>query len=134
MFLSDRAAEPRESTLNEYEKAFVEHMAKSGIEGGDFSRLVRDAFEAELGGQGDTLLQGMSQEVLEDPERFASELYKTFGMEALQYYVMIVKYVDSGRFHPEEEAEDEAVEADLESIVNELDSNSEQQAESDQSA
>ena len=109
-------------------------MSKSEIEGDDFARLTRDAFEAELGGQGETLLKGLSQEALGDPERFASELYKTFGMEALKYFVMIVKYVDSGRFHPQEEAEDEAVEQDLQSIVDEMESNSYQEAESDSQA
>jgi len=104
-------------------------MAKSEIEGDDFARLVRDAFGAELGGQGETLLRGLSQEALGDPKRFASELYKTFGMEALRYYVMIVKYADSGRFHPEEEAEDEAVESDLQSIVDEVEANTDQGTE-----
>ncbi len=103
-------------------------MSRSGIEGNDFARLIKDVFEAEFGGQGDTLLRGLRQEALEDPRLFASEMYEKFGTEALQYYVKIVKYLDSGRFHPEEEAEDEAVEEDLESIVNEVESNSDQEA------
>ncbi len=104
-------------------------MSRSGIEGTDFTRLTRDVFEAELGGQGETLLRGLSQEALEDPERFASELYRMYGTEALKYYVMIVKYVDSGRFHPEEEVEEEAVEEDLQSIVDEMESHSEPDTE-----
>ncbi len=104
-------------------------MSRSGIEGTDFARLTRDVFESELGGQGETLLRGLSQEALEDPERFASELYKMYEMEALKYYVMIVKYVDSGRFHPEEEVEEEAVEEDLQSIVDEMESHSEPDTE-----
>jgi hypothetical protein len=117
--------------LNEYEKAFVEHMSKSGIRGADFTRLTRDVFEAEFGGEGDALLKGLSQESLESPERFATEVYKAYGLGALHYYVMIVKYVDSGKFHPEEEAEEEAEEGDLESIINEVESNSKQGAEND---
>ncbi len=101
-------------------------MTESGVQGPDFARLVKDVFEAELGGQGDVLMKSLGNEAMGDPKRFASEVYKAFGMEALQYYVMIVKYLDAGKFHPEEEAEDEAVEADLQSIVDEVESNSEQ--------
>ncbi len=114
--------------MNEYERAFAAHMFKSGISGPDFARLTRDVFEAEFGGEGDALLKGLNRKTMEDPKRFASELYKTFGMGALQYYVKIVKYVDSGKFHPEEEAEEEAVQEDLQSIVDEIESNSEQTA------
>ena len=117
--------------LNEYEKAFVDHMSRSGIAGPDFARLTKEVFEAEFGGEGDALLRGLSQEALEDPKRFASEVYRTFGMGALQYYVMIVKYVDSGRFHPEEEAEEEAEEQDLESIVREMESDPDQGDQTD---
>ena len=120
--------------MNEYEKAFVEHMSKSGIRGADFGKLVRDVFEAEFGGEGDALLKGLNQETLADPERFASEVYKTYGMGALRYYVMIVRYVDSGKFHPEEEAEEEAEEEDLESIVEAVESNSEDDPNSDSPA
>jgi hypothetical protein len=115
--------------LNEYERAFVEHMSRSEVDGDDFARLTRDAFEAELGGQGATLLTAVSQEALRSPERFASELYKTFGTEALKYFVMIVKYVDSGRFHPQEEVEDEAVDQDLQSIVDEMEPNTRHEVE-----
>jgi len=109
-------------------------MTASGIKGADFARLTRDVLAAEFGGQGETLLRGLSRDALKDPERFASELYKMYGMEALKYYVMIVRYLDSGRFHPEEEAEDEAVEEDLETLVEAVDSNSEQGTETDPSA
>jgi hypothetical protein len=119
--------------LNEYEKAFVEHMSKSGIKGADFARLTKDVFEAEFGGEGDAFLRGLSQETLENPERFATEVYKAYGLGALHYYVMIVKYIDSGKFHPEEEAEEEAEKEDLESIINEVESNSEQEAENNSS-
>ena len=119
-----------ESELNEYERAFVDHMARSGIAGLDFARLTKEVFEAEIGGEGDALLKGLSQPALEDPGLFASELYKTFGLGALQYYVMIVKYVDAGKFHPEEEAKEEAEEEDLESIFNEIGSDPEQETES----
>ena len=106
-------------------------MSRSGIKGVEFARLTKDVFEAEFGGEGDALLRGLTPEALEDPRRFASEVYKTYGMGALQYYVMIVKYLDSGKFHPEEETEEEAEEEDLESIVNEVESNSNQEVEDD---
>jgi len=116
--------------VNEYEKAFVEHVSKSGIEGPEFARLTKEAYEAEFGGQGDALLRGFSQETLEDPQRFAIEVYKTYGMGALQYYGIIVRYVDSGRFNPAEEAEEE----ELQTIVDEVESNSEQEPESSPTA
>jgi len=47
-----------------------------------------------------------------------------YGLGALQHYAMIVKYVDAGKFRPEEEAEEEAEEEDLKSIVREIESNS----------
>lgn len=103
---------------------------RSGITGPDFARLTKETLEAEIGGEGDALLKDLSQQTLEDPELFASEMYKTFGMGALQYYVMIVKYVDAGKFHPQEEAEEEAADEDLESIVNEIDSNPARETES----
>ena len=117
--------------MNEYEKAFTKHMEKAGIGGTDFARLIKEAYEAEFGGQGDALLAGLGQETMEDPRRFASVVYKEHGMGALQYYSMIVKYLDSGRFNPAEEAEEEAEESDLESIVEEVESNSEQETSSD---
>lgn len=110
--------------MNEYEKAFVEHVSKSDIKGPEFARLTKEAYEAEFGGEGDVLLRGFGQEILEDPERFAIEVYKTYGTGALQYYSLIVRYLDSGKFDPAEEAEEEAEEKELETIVDEVDSNS----------
>jgi len=116
--------------MNEYEKAFVEHISKSGIKGPEFTRLTKEAYEAEYGGEGDVLLRGFSQETMEDPQRFAIEVYKTYGMGALQYYGIIVRYLESGSFNPAEEAEEEAEEQELRSIVDEVESNSEQEPES----
>ena len=118
--------------MNEYEKAFVEHISKSGIEDADFPRLVREAYEAEFGGEGDVLLAGLSRETLADPRRFASEFYRQYGLGALRYFTMVVRYVDSGRFNPAEEAEEEAEESDLESIVEEIDSSSDHESKNDQ--
>ena len=117
--------------MNEYEGAFTERMAKSGIAGAEFARLVKEAYEAEFEGEGDALLVGLGPQTLEDPRRFASEVYKEYGMGALQYFSLIVRYVESGRFNPAEEAEEEAEDADLESILEKVESNSEQETTSD---
>lgn len=122
--LSHQVAHPDEQALNEYEKAFFERMSRLDVDGPDFARLTREALEAEFGGEGDAILKGLGPETLEDPKRFASEMYKTYGRGALQYFTMIVKYVGSGRFNPDEEAEEEAEEEDLESIIDEVESSS----------
>jgi len=120
-----------ESKVNEYEKAFVDHMSKEGLAGPNFARLTKEVFEARFGGGGDALFEGSSQETLEDPKRFASELYKTFGTGALQYYVEIVRYLNSGKFRPQEEDEMEAEEEELASIVKEVESTPEHEPEAE---
>jgi len=112
----------------------VEHIIRLNIRGSDFAKLTNEAFEAEYGGEGNTLLSGFSQSTLEDPQKFAMEVYKTYGTGALQYYVAIVKYADSGKFHPEEEAEEKAEEQELESMVNEIESDSDQESGTDPQA
>ena len=118
--------------MNEYDRAFVDHMSRLGLKGASFARLTKEVFEAKFGGGGDSLLSGWSQETLEDPERFASEVHRTFGMGALQYYVLIVRYLNAGRFNPEREAEENAEEEELESIVTQVDANSDYTIESEE--
>ena len=120
--------------MNEYEKAFVEQISRSKTSGPEFARLTKEALEAEYGGEVDNLTSGLSQEVLEDPERFAAQMYKTYGNGAIQYFETIVKYVESGKFHPDEEAEEEAEEEDLESIVHETVTDSERETGVDSQA
>jgi hypothetical protein len=109
----------------------VDYIARLKIRGSDFAKLTKEALEAEYGGEGNALLSGFSQGTLEDTEKFATELYKVFGTGALQYYVAIVKYADSGKFHLEEEAEEKTEEQELESMVNEIESDSDQESETD---
>jgi len=113
--------------MNELEKAFLERIAELKIEPGPtFAELTKEALESEWGGEGDELLKGMSRESLEDPKRLASELIKTYGDGAERYLLLIVKYADSGDFHPEEEQDLEKEEVELESVVNEVNTDSEQ--------
>jgi len=118
--------------MNEYDRAFVDHMSRLGLKGTNFAKLTKEVFEAKFGGGGDALLKGWTQETLEDPERFASEVHRIFGMGALQYYVLIVRYLNAGRFNPEREAEEDVEEERLESIVNQMDANSDYAVESDE--
>jgi len=111
--------------MNMIEKAFLERIAELRIDPGPtFAELTRGALEGEWGGEGGELLKGISQQTLEDPKRFASELLKTYGDGAEKYLMLIVKYADSGTFHPEEEQELEKEEEELESVVEEVDAQS----------
>jgi cysteinyl-tRNA synthetase len=80
------------------------------------------------------LIRGIDQANFEDPERFASELFKSFGTEALRYYVVIVKYADSGKFNAEGDAEEEAEKEELKSIMQQTESASNQEADNGASA
>ena len=51
-------------------------------------------------------------------------------MGALQYYVAIVKYAESGKFSPEVDAEEEAEEEELESIIQETEAASNEEGRS----
>jgi hypothetical protein len=110
--------------LNEYEKRFVEHIARLGVTGLAFTRLVRKALEAEYGGEMDSLLSNLNQTTLEDPEEFAVEVYKAFGTDSMQYFVTIVKYAESEAYHPDEDSELEKEEEELESLVGRLEPDS----------
>jgi len=114
--------------MNEIEKAFLERIAELKIEPGPgFAALTKGALEGEWGGEADELLKGISGETLEDPKRLASELIGTYGDGAERYLLLIVKYADSGRFHPDAEQELEKEEEELESVVEEVDANSGQE-------
>ena len=95
-------------------------MDRLDIGGAAFAQLVREALEAEYGGEVDTLLNGFGRQTLENPERFAVELFEALGTEALQYYVTIVKYAESGNYQPGGDAQKE--EEELESLVHKIES------------
>jgi hypothetical protein len=116
----------RRFDLNEYEKAFIEHMARLKIPPGPtFIALTKGALEGEFGGQGGALLSGLSQSTLGDPTKFAKELFKMYGDGAMQYFATIVRYAESGNFHPEEDQELEREEEELGSVVREVEGGSE---------
>ncbi len=121
----------RRRSVNKYEKAFVEHITRLNVEGPDFAALVRRALEAEYGGEIDNLLNGLDQTTIQDPEKLAAELFKAFGADAMNYYVTIIKYAESGRFQPEEDAEQASEEEELESLVREVETNSDQESATD---
>ena len=53
-------------------------------------------------------------------------MIRTYGEGAEQYLLLIVKYADSGDFRPAEEEESEKEEEELESVIDEVQANSEQ--------
>jgi hypothetical protein len=120
---ADRPPDVRQGeTLNDYEKAFVEHIAKLNIQGAAFAKLVQEGLEAEYGGEIGTLLSSLKPPTLESPEKFAAELYRTLGTGAMPYYVTIIKFAESGRFSQEQDAEEEKENKELESLVREIES------------
>ena len=95
-------------------------------DGPTFTKLTTEALEAEYGGQVSSLWRGLDDQTMEDPEKFAAALYKTLGTdEAMKYYATIIKYAESGRFQPEEDAEQEQEEQELASVIRETESYSE---------
>ena len=111
--------------MNEYEKRFVEHIERLGVDGESFSSLVKQALEGEYGGEVVNLLNGLSPGALGSPRAFAKEMYKTLGTGALQYFVAIIKYAESPSYNPEEESEEQSEESTLESLVHDIDSDPE---------
>lgn len=107
----------------------MEHVARWNFDGPTFVALVRQAMEAEYGGEINNMLSGIKQQTFENPKKFAKELSKTFGDTAMQYFVTIIKFGESGRFHPEEDLEQQKADEDFESLVRETEPASDQQAE-----
>jgi hypothetical protein len=102
----------------------VKHIARLNIEGPAFAALVREAMEAEYGGEIDNVLRGLKQQALEDSEKFAAELFKAFGTQAMQYYVTIIKFAESGSFRPDQDPEEEREDEELESLIRETEPDS----------
>lgn len=107
--------------MNAYEKVFLARIAKLNISPGpDFAALTKEALEREWGGQVVALLAGISQKTLESPKKFASALYKVYGEGAMKYFAQIIRYAESGKFHPGKDEESERQEAELEAIIQEV--------------
>jgi hypothetical protein len=110
--------------LNAYEKVFLARITKLNISPGpDFAALTKEALEKEWGGQVVALLAGISQKTLESPKKFASAMYKLYGEGAMKYFSQIVRYAESGKFHPGKDEESERQEAELEAIIQDVGAN-----------
>jgi len=107
----------------------VEHIARLNLEGPTFALLVKQAMEAEYGGEIHSLLSGIKQQTFENPKKFAVELSKAFGDTAMKYFVTIIKFAESGRFQPEEDMEQEKADEEFESLVRETEPTSDQETE-----
>jgi len=117
--------------MNEYEKAFVQKLAQLKVAPGpDFAALTKAALEGEWGGEGDELLRGLGEQVLEDPEKFAAELSRTYGHGAVQYFTLIVKYAESGKSRPEDK-EEQREKDEVETIVEEVEDESDEDSVGD---
>ena len=84
--------------MNEYEKSFVARMNQLTRAGYDFGGGSRAALEAKFGGAADVLLRGMSSQSMLEPDRFATELSRTFGRGSIGFLEPIIKYADMGMF------------------------------------
>ena len=104
----------------------MEHIARLNIDGPTFALLVKQAMEAEYGGEIHSLLSGFKQQTFENPKKFAVELSKTFGDSAMRYFVTIIKFAESGRFQPEEDLEQQKADKDFETLVRETEPDSDQ--------
>jgi hypothetical protein len=85
--------------LNNESKTFLDRVDVLRIDG-NFSELTKQALEAKFGGGGDALLRGFSPEVLGSPVMFADEMSALFGRGAVQFFSVITKYYESGKFKP----------------------------------
>ena len=66
----------------------------------NFGELTRQALRSKFGGGGDALLQDISEDTLGTPELFAGEMSAMFGRGAVQFFSIITKFYESGRFMP----------------------------------
>lgn len=85
--------------MNSESKSFLDRVGVLKIDG-NFAELTKQALEAKFGGGGDALLRGFSSEVLQSPGMFADEMSALFGKGAVQFFTVITKYYEAGRFKP----------------------------------
>jgi len=85
--------------LNSESKAFLDRVDGLKIDG-NFAELTKQALEAKFGGGGDALLRDFSPEILSNPDMFAGEMSALFGRGAVQFFSVITKYYESGKFKP----------------------------------
>jgi hypothetical protein len=86
--------------LNSDSKLFVDRVEALKIRTPDFGELTRQALRSKFGGGGDALLQDIPEDTLGNPELFAGEMSAIFGRGAVQFFSIIVRFYESGRFKP----------------------------------
>jgi len=85
--------------VNSESRSFLDRVEVLKI-GGNFAELTRQALQAKFGGGGDALLWNIPPDTLGDPGRFADEMSALFGRGAVQFFSIITKYYESGKFKP----------------------------------
>ena len=86
--------------MNSDVRGFLDRVTVLNIGGRNFGSLTRQALQSKFGGGGDALLSGMSDETLGNPNMFAGEMFDIFGKGAVQFFSMIIKFYESGRYQP----------------------------------
>jgi hypothetical protein len=90
--------------LNDYEKAFVLKMRPLKRAGIDFGAVTREALVGKFGGATEVLLRDLSPVALQEPEYFVQEVSRIFGKGgAMGVCEPIIKYVDMGLYHMEQD-------------------------------
>jgi hypothetical protein len=86
--------------LNSDSKLFLERVEALKISPPNFGELTRQALRSKFGGGGDALIQDISEDTLGNPELFAGEMSAIFGRGAVQFFSIITKFYESGKFRP----------------------------------
>jgi len=86
--------------MNNESRTFLDRVDQLKIPETNFAELTKQALESKFGGGGDALLRGFGQDTLNSPEMFAGELSALFGRGAVQFFTIITKYYESGKFKP----------------------------------
>jgi len=84
--------------MNNESRTFVERVDQLKIPDSNFADLTRQALQSKFGGGGDALLRDFAVDTLNSPELFAGEMSALFGRGAVQFFTIITKFYESGRF------------------------------------
>ena len=91
--------------MEDYERDFVLRMRGLVRAGPDFAGLVKDTLLETMGEAGSSvLLNGMDKAILEQPARFARELWKFFGAGAASVLKVVVIRASESRKSPTEKS------------------------------
>jgi len=86
--------------MNNESRTFLDRVDQLKIPETNFAELAKQALESKFGGGGDALLRDFAQDTLNSPELFAGEMSALFGRGAMQFFTIITKFYESGRFKP----------------------------------